>query len=235
MSTTRRIRVGLLLCDHLDPDVVERAADYTDLFPAAFGPAGVDLRIYEVTRGEMPDSVDECQGWITSGSRRSCYEEEQWIDELHAFARTLAEQRRPHVGICFGHQLIARALGGEVERAAGWGVGAQTFDVTATAPWMEAHAEQVTLLMSHRDQVTRLPEGARVLATSEYCPVAAYHVDDHVFCVQGHPEFVPEVSRALLEKRRDAIGPAAQDGLASLEQRLDHDLVVNWMATFLRR
>lgn len=234
MNATPRVRVGLLLCDHLDPDVVEQVADYTELFPAAFEPAGVDLRIYEVTEGEMPGSVDECEGWITSGSRRSCYEDEPWIDELHTFARKLAEQRRPHVGICFGHQLIARALGGEVERADGWGLGAQTFEVTATTPWMDPAADEVTLLMSHRDQVTRLPKGARVLASAEYCPVAAYHVDEHVFCVQGHPEFVPELSRALMEKRRDSIGPTVQDGLASLERPLDHELVVEWMAAFLR-
>ncbi len=226
--------VGLLLCDHLDPDVVEAVGDYTDLFPAAFSPAGVELRIYEATEGELPASTDECDAWITSGSRRSCYEDEGWIEDLHDLSRRLADERRPHVGVCFGHQLIARALGGEVTRAeVGWGVGAKTFRVCAPAPWMQPPPEEFTILMSHRDQVTRLPEGAEVVASADYCPVGAYRIDDHVFAVQGHPEFVPELARRLIHKRRDALGGVADEGLESLREPLDHDLVVRWMAAFL--
>ena len=99
---------------------------------------------------------------------------------------------------------------------------------------MQPRADEVTLLMSHRDQVTRLPEGATVLASAPYCPVGAYRIDEHVFCVQGHPEFVPELNRMLIEKRRDALGEAAQEALRSLRSPLDHDLVVRWMAAFLR-
>jgi GMP synthase-like glutamine amidotransferase len=228
--------VGLLLCDHLDPHVVERVGDYTELFPDAFVPAGIDLRIYEVTRGEFPRSTDECEAWVTSGSRRSCYEDEAWIHQLHDFARDLARQRRPHVGICFGHQLIARALGGVVEPAgSGWGIGAKTFTVTDPTPWMRPPPESFTILMSHRDQVTRLPEGATVVAGADYCPVGAYRIEDHVFCVQGHPEFVPELCRLLIEKRRETIGAPVDEALESLELPLDHRLVVGWMAEFLRR
>lgn len=226
--------VGLLLCDHLDADVAERVGDYTELFPAAFAPVGVDLRIYDATRGEMPSSPEECDGWITSGSRRSSYEEDAWILDLHDFARDLAQQRRPHVGICFGHQVIARALGGTVEPAAvGWGVGVKRFRIEDPAPWMEPSSD-FAILMSHRDQVTRLPPGASVVASADYCPVGAYRIDDHVFCVQGHPEFVPELSRMLMEKRRDAMGRVVEDGLASLVQPTDHPLVLHWMAQFLR-
>lgn len=226
--------VGLLLCDHLDPDVVERVGDYTELFPAAFDPVGVDLRVYEVTRGELPESPEECSGWITSGSRRSCYEDEGWIHDLHDLARELASRRIPHVGICFGHQLIARALGGEVARAeVGWGVGAKTFTVIDPAPWMDPAVTELTVLMSHRDQVRRLPEGATVVATSDYCPVGAYRIGRHVFCVQGHPEFVPELSRILMEKRRRALGPVVEEGLASLDRPLDHAFILAAMAEFV--
>jgi GMP synthase-like glutamine amidotransferase len=89
--------------------------------------------------------------------------------------------------------------------------------------------------MSHRDQVTRLPERAEVLATTGYCPVGAYRIDDHVFCVQGHPEWVPELSRILMGRRRNAIGEAVVDAaLATLDDPLDAALVVDWMADFFR-
>ena len=228
---------GLLLCDHLDPDVVAVTGDYTDLYPAVFDPVGVDLRVYEVTAGELPGSVDECDGWIVSGSRRSAYEDEGGIDELSGFIRAAAEQRRPQVGICFGHQLIARSLGGEVRKAdVGWGVGAKEFEIVATAPWMDPTADAFRILMSHQDQVVALPDGAELLARADYCPVGAYRIDDHVFCVQGHPEFVPQLSRTLITKRRPVLGElVADDGLASLEQPVDHALVAGWIAQFLDR
>jgi GMP synthase-like glutamine amidotransferase len=229
------VTIGLLLCDHLDPDVVEQVGDYTDLYPAAFGPAGVDLRIYDVTAHEFPGSVDECDGWIVSGSRRSAYEDEGWIHRLGELIVELDAARRPTVGICFGHQLIAQSLGGTVERAeVGWGVGAKRFDIVEHADWMDPERRGFSILMSHRDQVTRLPERAELLATAEYCPVGAYRIDDHVFCVQGHPEFVPRLSAMLMTKRRDVIGDQVVDsGLISLEGPLDHDHVIDWMADFL--
>ena len=227
--------IGLLLCDHLDPDVVEQVGDYTDLYPAAFGPAGVDLRVYDVTAGVFPESLDECDGWIVSGSRRSAYEDEGWIRQLSEVIVALVAERRPTVGICFGHQLIARSLGGEVERAGvGWGVGAKRFDLVDHPDWIDPERDGFTLLMSHRDQVTRLPEGAELVATSAYCPVGAYRIGEHVFCVQGHPEFTPTLSSILMRKRREIMGDEVVDaGLMTLDGPLDHDRIVDWMADFL--
>lgn len=237
-QTTDPIRVGLLLCDHLDPGPAAVAGDYPELFPARFAHQGLDLRIYEATRGELPTDLDECEAWMTSGSRRSAYEEEGWIAGVREVIVELERTRRAHAGICFGHQLTALALGGDVGRAeVGWGVGGRTFDVVAPAPWMD-DGDRFTLLMSHRDQVTRLPDRAELVATAAYCPVGAYRVSDHVFCVQGHPEFVPGLSSLLMEDRREAIGEDVVDaGLASLHPPappLDQERVAGWIAEFFR-
>jgi GMP synthase-like glutamine amidotransferase len=233
------VRVGLLLCDHLDPDAAAVAGDYTALYPAVYGPQGLDLRVYEVTEGELPDATDECEVWMTSGSRRSAYEDEPWIRRVTDLIARLADERRPHVGICFGHQLTALALGGRVARAdVGWGVGPQTFEVVERAPWMD-DGDSFTLLMSHRDQVLELPEGATLVATAGYCPVGAYRVGDHVFCVQGHPEFVPGLSAHLMQRRRAAIGDDVVDaGLVALGPggpTVDQARVAGWIAEFYRR
>ena len=235
-APSARSTVGLLLCDHLDDDVAAQVGDYTELFPAIFSPAGVDLVVYEVTRGELPDRLDAHDGWIVSGSRRSTYEDEGWIRQLEDLVRRIVDDEQPLVGICFGHQMVAQALGGVVERAdVGWGVGRKSFDVVAAPEWM-APVLGFDLLMSHRDQVTRLPEGAEVVATADYCPVGAYRIGDHVFCVQGHPEFVPELSRILMGKRREVIGDEVVDtALASLQEPPDSEAVVAWMAEFFRR
>lgn len=243
-ASSGRISVGLILCDHLDPGPASVAGDYPVLYPAAFAAHGLDIRVYEAAAGALPRDLDECDVWMVSGSRRSAYEDEAWIlDVRHLIAR-IAEAGRPQVGICFGHQLAALALGGDVQRAeVGWGVGGRTFDVTAPAEWMTAPdggpVEHFTILMSHRDQVTRLPDGAELVATSDYCPVGAYRIDDRLFCVQGHPEFVPGLSEMLMELRRDAIGDDVVDaGLASLHPPappLDQDVVAGWIAEFYRQ
>jgi GMP synthase (glutamine-hydrolysing) len=235
-GTATPLRIGLLLCDHLDDDVAAQVGDYTDLYPAVFGPTGVELTVYEVTRGQFPDRLDQHDGWIVSGSRRSTYEDERWIHELEDLVRRIVGERQRLVGICFGHQMTAQALGGAVEPAAvGWGVGVKAFEVVAAPEWMEP-VKEFTILMSHRDQVTKLPEGAELVATADYCPVGAYRSDDHVFCVQGHPEFVPELSEILMGKRREVIGGDVVDAaLATLDDRIDADRIVGWMAEFFRR
>jgi GMP synthase (glutamine-hydrolysing) len=236
-DSSGRLRVGLLLCDHLDPEVAAIDGDYTELYPAAFAPAGIDLQVFDVTAGDLPASTDDFDGWVTSGSRRSAYEDADWIPELRSLVRRLADEERPQVGICFGHQVAALALGGDVARAeGGWGVGAREFDVVAPAPWMEPDAAPFRILMSHQDQVVRLPADAELVATADYCPVGAYRVGERLFCVQGHPEFTPGVSRSLTTRRRAVIGDEAADvALRSLERPLDHARVVGWMAAMLRR
>ncbi|MFM7069434.1 MAG: glutamine amidotransferase-related protein [Actinomycetes bacterium] len=234
MSSNDPPTIGLLLCDHLDPDIAAIAGDYPTLFPERFSPVGLRLRVYETTAGEFPGSTDECDGFITSGSRFSAYDDLPWIGDLMAFQRQLVEDGVRQVGICFGHQVLAQALGGRVEKAAGWGVGVQSFEVTAAAPWMQPPAPAFRILMSHQDQVVELPSAAEVIASADYCPVGAYRVDDLVFCVQGHPEFVPPLSRGLLERRRDRIGADVCDAaLDSLATPLDHELIAQWMARFL--
>ena len=239
MSTAprERLQVGLLLCDHLDPDAAAVAGDYTELYPATYAPHGIDLRVYDVCAGEFPGGTDECPYWMTSGSRYSAYGGEPWISPLRDFIAELAAERRAHVGICFGHQLTALALGGDVGRAeVGWGVGIRHFELVGRAPWIDAGVAGFDILMSHQDQVLRLPVGAELLARADYCPVGAYRVADHVFCVQGHPEFVPALSAFLAEKRRAVIGDTAVDAaLAGLDGPLDHDRVAAWIAEFYRR
>lgn len=233
------MRVGLLLCDRLDPDVVAAVGgDYTTLFPDRFAPQGVELRVFDLTANEFPDdgALGDLDGWMISGSRRSVCEDEGWIRSLESLTGELVEAQRPLAGICFGHQMVARALGGAVEPAAvGWGVGGRRFDVVDAAPWMD-DGPTFTLIMSHQDQVTRLPEQARLVATADYCPVGAYRIGDRVFCVQGHPEWVPELSRVLMARRRDRIGAERVDAaLASLDGPLDQDRVAGWIAGFFAR
>ena len=118
--------VGLLECDHVDERFRDATdGDYLELFGRLFGAhvPDLELRPFDVVGGELPDGPEVCDGWVCTGSRHSAYDDLPWIADLQAFIREVAAAGRPFVGICFGHQVLAQALGGRVERASGWGAG----------------------------------------------------------------------------------------------------------------
>ncbi len=115
------------------------------------------------------------------------------------------------VGICFGHQLLARALGARVEKAAaGWGVGPHDYEVLERPAWMADAPETIRLNAMHQDQVLSLPEGAKVVARSEFCPFAVLAYDDRAMSIQAHPEFDNAYERALITMRRGKLIPEAR-------------------------
>lgn len=235
-----RFRLGLLWCGHVHHDALDLGGDYPPLFDELFAPLGVEVVPFAVDAGEFPASLDDCDGWITSPARNSVNDPDPWIAELRDMVGELVHTERPFAGICFGHQLLATALGGRVERAAvGWGVGVRTYDVIAPRWWMSPSAEpdphQFRLVASHEDQVTVVPSDATVLATSSYCPVAAMEVGERAISIQPHPEFSVALSERLLDLRADIIGAGTVAAArATLTTPPDRALVAAWIMRFLR-
>jgi len=231
------LRVGLLVCGHVDPRAQAVAGDYPDLFTALFAPHDVEIVAYAADGGQLPASLAECDGWLTSPSRSSVYDDEPWIHAMVDVVRRLVAEERPFAGICFGHQLLAQALGGRVERAAvGWGVGAKQYEVVAPRPWMDPPAVdgRFRLIASHEDQVTVLPPGAELLARADYCPHAMMAIGDRAIGLQPHPEFVAPLSAALLDLREEMIGrDRVTAARAALGDPLDRERVATWITRFL--
>jgi len=154
---------------------------------------------------------------------------------LGAFVQTLHQARKKLVGICFGHQLVAQVLGGKTEKSdRGWGVGRHDtrllLDLNADAP----AGTQFSLLSSHQDQVSKLPGSARVLAQSEFCPIAGMLIDQHILTFQGHPEFDTAYARALLQIRRELVGEAKYEvAISSMAQVPDQARVAEWILRFI--
>ena len=233
------MKIGLLQCDHVRPELLEHAGDYDEMFQAMFGrwaPEAGELEVYDVTEGELPDSPDECAGYLVSGSAHSVYEDSdvQWIGHLAAFIRTLHERRGRLVGICFGHQMIAHALGGEVELSErGWGVGSKEVRLNRSLGDLPP---SVRLLVSHADQVTLLPEGAEVIASNVHCPNSIIAVGEHFVGIQGHPEFTTEYARGLMQARAGQIPEDVMlAALPTFTEPLDAPYVAKWIAKFLTR
>jgi GMP synthase-like glutamine amidotransferase len=233
------MNIGLLECDHIHEKFRHIAGDYRQMFAellSRFAPE-VTLTYFDVCNGNFPAATDECDGWLCSGSRFSVYDDEGWISALKSFVRELRASGRPFVGICFGHQMLAEALGGKVAKAEqGWGVGVQNIKIVHPEAWMQPWQTSLRLQYMHQDQVQRLPAESVVLARSEHCPIAIFRAGANLLGIQAHPEFPAAYSAALLRDRRERIGAGrVETGLASLGQLTDEKLIAGWMMEFLRQ
>ena len=221
------MKIGLLVCDHVRDRHRNVAGDYTDHFRALFsGHPDVELVYYDVINGEMPARPTECDGWLTTGSRHSVNDDLEWIRDLEDFVREVAAAEVPFVGICFGHQLLAKALGGSVVKSDhGWGVGNK--DVATPDG-------EFRVMNMHQDQVDSLPAGAEIIGWNEHCPVSAMAIGDSMLGIQGHPEMPTEYTRVLLEERRGGLIPEeiAVEGLSSLEVEPDTTRLADWLVEF---
>jgi GMP synthase-like glutamine amidotransferase len=230
------MKVGLLQCDHVaDRFRSITDGDYDYLF-SQFLPE-VEWQVYDLVNGHFPEDLVECAAYLCTGSVHSVYDDLPWIHQLKELVRKLYENQKTYIGVCFGHQMLAEALGGKVGKAeCGWCVGAHTFEVIRQEEWMVPFQASFNILMSCQDQVLVLPPDSTVLARTSDCPVGMFRVGERMLGVQGHPEFTKEYSRALLEDRRERIGRGKVElGLESLHIPLSARLINTWMQRFLEK
>jgi len=235
------MKLGILLCDHVQTHLQNEFGDYQDMFINTVNKANLNsknlkLSFYDVQKGRYPLDINECDAYMSSGSKFSVYENLCWIDNLLSFIKSLYIAKIPFVGICFGHQLIAHALGGLVEKSKkGWGVGVSSAHVLIKQAWMQPRFNLVHLVVSHQDQVTKLPPAAKVLMGSDFCPNYMIQVDKHFLGIQGHPEFSREYSKALMLSRKDRIpGLVLDKGIKSLDQTPNYVVVMQWLLAFIK-
>jgi GMP synthase-like glutamine amidotransferase len=230
-------RIGVLICDEVLAPMETSFGRYKDMFTRMLANSGRDFEVlfYRVYADEFPPTVEACHAYIVSGSRRSVYEDVPWITRLSGFLRDLQSARRRAVGICFGHQLIGQALGGRTEKAQqGWGLGRHEAQVLESRAWMQPAAASYALFAVHQDQVTRLPPGARRLASSAHCENAMFDVDGLFLGVQAHPEFARDYAHAITENKRGQVPDTVLDtALPSFAQPIDDTLMARWIAAFL--
>lgn len=212
--------IGILQTGLAPEALAPEMGDYPDMFARLLDGHGFTFRTYRVVEGELPKGVSECEGWLITGSRHGVYEDHPWIPPLEQFIRDCFAAHVPVVGICFGHQIVAQAMGGKVERfAQGWAVGATDYDFAG---------EKLTLNAWHRDQVTEVPSGAKVIASNDFCANAALLYDDRALTVQAHPEFRPAFVDGLMKTRGKGLVP--DEVMAAAATRLADPLQDKTMA-----
>ncbi len=223
------MKIGILQTGHAPDEVRGELGDYSDMFARLLGGHGFDFVTFNVVDGDFPQGPQEADGWLITGSKHGAYEDHAWIPPLEDLIRSIRDTGAPLVGVCFGHQIIAQALGGKVEKySGGWAVGPTTYDFDG-AP--------LTLNAWHQDQVTALPPGAQVLASNAHCANAALAIGDTILTVQAHPEFSPAMLDGLITHRAPGVVPA--DQLAEAKTRMDRPVdstrFAGRMADFFKR
>ena len=234
------LRICILDNDNLDPAVVDTYVSYGAMTEKMFASAGVPWQFerFNTPRGEYPASFDADDAGLLTGSKADSFSDEPWVRTLRERVGELLAQRKKLLGICFGHQLIAYCLGADVGRAPqGWGMGRMRYEWVGAEPLKPRAADPaVHLLASHQDQVRTLPAGATLLARSEFCPIAAYAVDDRVLCIQPHPEFVEDYSAWILSRRPQSVSDDRRAAVRA-DMALPHDGldVARFMQAFIER
>ena len=223
------MKIGILQTGHAPAEVLGTLGDYPDMFARLLSGRGLDFETWAVVDNDFPPGADAADGWLVTGSKHGAYEDHPWIPPLEELLRAIAASSRPMIGICFGHQIIAQALGGRVEKfSGGWAIGPQAYDFDGTA---------LTLNAWHQDQVVEKPAAAQTIATNPFCRHAGLAYGDSILTVQPHPEFGADMVAALIRHRGPGLIDDAQ--LAQAEARLDTALdapaFANRMADFFKR
>lgn len=232
------MRLAILDADILREALQPQYHSYGRMFEALFERQQLDwaMDIFKVIEGDYPPSADQYDAFLITGSQYDAFSDEPWIRQLREYVQALFKAGKPMVGICFGHQLLAHALGGEAGRAgAGWGMGVMTYPLL-TQPAFVDEAAPVSLIISHRDQVTRLPPEAERLLSNDFCPNAAFYIPNRVLAIQGHPEFSVDYAQALFEYRKGELTPDhATEVLESYALPHEGERVGQWMRRFLEQ
>ncbi len=231
------MKLGILQCDSVLSQFQDQFGDYPDMFMHLFKSINPDLEfaVYDVQNGNYPQKIDECHGYISTGSRVSVYDKLEWIDHFKDFIQSLYSTKTKLVAICFAHQLVAEIFAGKAEKSDhGWGVGVATNPIYKTMPWMSPALQQTRLIVSHQDQVSKLPKNAVLLSGNSFCENFMYQIDDYILSIQGHPEFNKHYSQALMEHRVIKIGETTyQKARESLKTETDEKIVARWILNFL--
>ncbi len=238
------MKIGILETGEVHETIVGTHGTYPQMFERLLGAVdpGLSFRSFSVVNGEMPAGPDDADAWLVTGSRHGVYDDLPWIAPLKEFLRACLAAKVPVAGVCFGHQILAEAMGGRAEKSPkGWGVGVHDYIVRHAPSWMQGLGKTYRGHAVHQDQVTVQPPDSVVLAGSDFCEYAALAYGDAeaplAISIQSHPEFSPDFVADLIEDRLRGIVPdaVADTGRASLSGDLDNPDWARWIVEFFRR
>ncbi len=230
------MKIAILITCNDTSEFAKRHPDDGEKFRALLSPIRPhwEYRPVRVTDGELPERVDDHDGYIVCGSSASVQDEQGWVIRLLEFIRDVDSRNIPLFGCCFGHQAIAKALGGEVAlNRFGWSAGIETTEFVRNEDWMPPEQRSIDLYSFHEEQVSELPAGCRVVGTGPSCPVAAFARGRHVFTTQYHPEMTADYALDLVNDMTAELGSKQAECRSQLEKGAQGDEFAQLLVKFL--
>ena len=240
-----RIKLGILQVNHdksievgdAFPDDAHRFRDLFDDQDQRFR-----YRVYMTIGGELPKDINEQDAFLITGSPLSVLDNHIFSDALADFIRRCDAAKKPLIGACFGHQAIALALGGKVERSqSGYNVGMEETSFQSMRPWMKPQHDNLSMYVFHEDQVTALPAGCELLGSTNNCEIASFAKGDHIFTTQAHPEFTEPFMSCVIDyvESKDGSEPQSRGvfatARASLQAKEQGDVFARWCTNFFKQ
>jgi len=236
------MKIGILATGITPDELLGEYGSYADMFVQLFDQAQerFEYEVFDVREDQFPGGAEQCDGWIITGSKFNVYQNLPWMVRLKELILEIHAAGKPMVGICFGHQIVAEAFGGNVDKyPGGWGVGLHSYELRGACSFIKNAPASFSISAMHQDQVLTKPDNAEVFAASEFCQYAGLIYDDRIITFQAHPEFNLPYEDALVELRKGDVIPSdtAEAGLITLREpdaATDSLIVAGWMADFLK-
>tara|TARA_B100000614_G_scaffold242338_1_gene244238 strand:- start:595 stop:1296 length:702 start_codon:yes stop_codon:yes gene_type:complete len=232
------MKIGILNADTVELPGASSFGQYPEMFSRIFWAVDptIQFETYEVQFDHYPKKIDDCDAYLITGSKASAYDKTNWIDKLKKFIQTLHQNKIKLIGICFGHQVVAEALGGSVKNSSkGWHVGVDSISLFKQIFEFDYEYNEFNLIFSHQDEVISLPETAKLIAGSKICPNGMFVIDDHILCTQGHIELHKDFAKLIYDFRKNQIGNAKYlSACETLTEKTDELAVVNVLLKFIK-
>ena len=233
------MKIGILNSDTVQIDGAAEFGQYPEMFSKVFWTLdpNIQFKTYEVQYNDYPQDMNECDAYLITGSKASCYDNVQWIHALKEFIKALHKNKKKLIGVCFGHQIIAEALGGSVRKSpSGWHAGVDSISLNNDALEYGDQGKKYNLVFSHQDEVKRLPRNATLIAESASCPIGMFLIENHIFCTQGHIELDKKFARMIYDFRKKQIGDSKhQHACETLDMQTDEHEIAKSLLEFLKK
>jgi GMP synthase-like glutamine amidotransferase len=232
------MKLSILQTGDVPAPVRDRFSPYPEMFRRMFDSAGASFE-YETIRVHDGAPLPDPQGLesiLITGSPAGVYDDLPWIAPLRDFIRRAYAANTPMLGVCFGHQAMADALGGDVRKSEkGWGIGRHIYGVTRRPPFLGGSLPEFAVSCSHQDQVIIPPGEAEVFLTSDFTPNAGLlYRNGKAISLQSHPEFEDDYAYALAELKRGRTSDENIDAAkASFVRPSDSREIAGYLGAFL--